>query len=245
MPIGLRGVGKTVLLNRFAEMAADDRFDVAFIEAPEHSNFLSLLTAKLRKLLISYDGFLKAKQLARKALRILKSFSLTLPDGGPSVSIDVEPPRERPILAFLPTTSRTSWLQREKPFVPRERVYSLQSMRSSISSRRNSARSSPAFTARRRRTCRSSLLVPGYPSCPVWLARPSRMRSRLFDFPKIGSLQASDAEKALSIPALELGVKFNNNALVQMVKESQVSGISPGMGIPRLEHSQGNAHHAR
>src|SRR4249919_3752 len=86
MPIGLRGVGKTVLLNRFAEMAADDRFDVAFIEAPEHSNFLSLLTAKLRKLLISYDGFLKAKQLARKALRILKSFSLTLPDGGPSVS---------------------------------------------------------------------------------------------------------------------------------------------------------------
>ena len=35
MPVGLRGVGKTVLLNRFSEIARDEGLDVATIEAPE------------------------------------------------------------------------------------------------------------------------------------------------------------------------------------------------------------------
>ena len=38
MPIGLRGVGKTVLLNRFAEIATGSGFEVGFIEAPESAS---------------------------------------------------------------------------------------------------------------------------------------------------------------------------------------------------------------
>ena len=34
--IGLRGAGKTVLLNRFAEIAEQEGFRVGLIEAPEH-----------------------------------------------------------------------------------------------------------------------------------------------------------------------------------------------------------------
>jgi hypothetical protein len=39
MPIGLRGVGKTVLLNRFAEIAEQEGLAVGFIEAPESGDF--------------------------------------------------------------------------------------------------------------------------------------------------------------------------------------------------------------
>lgn len=43
MPIGLRGVGKTVLLNRFGDIAADVGMTPAFIEAPETGDFRTLL----------------------------------------------------------------------------------------------------------------------------------------------------------------------------------------------------------
>ncbi len=53
MPIGLRGVGKTVLLNRFCEIAETERLQYAYIEAPETKNFRFLLAAHLRKVLLN------------------------------------------------------------------------------------------------------------------------------------------------------------------------------------------------
>lgn len=53
MPIGLRGVGKTVLLNHFTEIAEREGLAVGFIEAPETGDFRSLLVHRLRKLLLS------------------------------------------------------------------------------------------------------------------------------------------------------------------------------------------------
>src|SRR6187551_1891809 len=55
MPIGLRGVGKTVLLDRFVEMSEDQELVSAFIEAPETGGFKRLLAAKLRSILITLD----------------------------------------------------------------------------------------------------------------------------------------------------------------------------------------------
>ena len=55
MPIGLRGVGKTVLLNRFTEIADDEGVAVGFIEAPESGDFRYLLATRLRKILLRLD----------------------------------------------------------------------------------------------------------------------------------------------------------------------------------------------
>jgi long-subunit acyl-CoA synthetase (AMP-forming) len=52
MPTGLRGVGKTVLLNRFSEIAEQEGFPVAFVEAPETGEFVPLLAAPIRKVLL-------------------------------------------------------------------------------------------------------------------------------------------------------------------------------------------------
>jgi molybdopterin-guanine dinucleotide biosynthesis protein len=53
MPIGLRGVGKTVLLTRFTEVAEQAALAVGFIEASEAGNFPQLLASRLRKILIA------------------------------------------------------------------------------------------------------------------------------------------------------------------------------------------------
>lgn len=52
MPIGLRGVGKTVLLNRFQEIAEVEDMRVAFVEAPDTGDFVRLLALRLRAILL-------------------------------------------------------------------------------------------------------------------------------------------------------------------------------------------------
>ena len=89
MPIGLRGVGKTVLLNRFEQMAQDEGLAAAFIEAPETGDFEHLLAARLRSILLEFDRGSVSKAVKR-ALGTLKSFSYNLPDGT-SIALNVDP----------------------------------------------------------------------------------------------------------------------------------------------------------
>lgn len=88
MPIGLRGVGKTVLLNRYRDIASQEGFQVAFIEAPETTDFRALLAVWLRKILLRLDSGGASRAVVR-ALRVLKAFSLQFPDGS-SISLDFE-----------------------------------------------------------------------------------------------------------------------------------------------------------
>lgn len=88
MPIGLRGVGKTVSLNRFAEIAEHEGLKVAFIEAPESAAFRTLLAIRLRRVLLDLDNG-PAKRAITKALGVLRSFTLQIPDGS-SIGIGVD-----------------------------------------------------------------------------------------------------------------------------------------------------------
>ena len=89
MPIGLRGVGKTVLLNRFCEIADDEGLRFSYIEAPETKDFRLLLAAHLRKLLLQLHRSGPTEAIL-KALRVLKAFSIQMQDGS-SMTLDVEP----------------------------------------------------------------------------------------------------------------------------------------------------------
>ena len=84
MLVGLRGVGKTVLLNRFAEIAEAEGVKVGFIEAPENGDFRTLLAVRLRRILLEWNG--RVSRAVTTALGVLKSFTLKLP-GGASIAI--------------------------------------------------------------------------------------------------------------------------------------------------------------
>lgn len=88
MPVGLRGVGKTVLLNRFADIASAEGAEVAFVEAPETGDFRILLAVRLRKVLLAFDRG-PARAAVLRALRTLKAFTVQLPDGS-SLGLDVD-----------------------------------------------------------------------------------------------------------------------------------------------------------
>ena len=72
--VGLRGVGKTVLLDRFARDAEGAGLHTMRVEAPEGRSLPGILAPELRKALIRLSTVEKARDLARRALRGLAGF---------------------------------------------------------------------------------------------------------------------------------------------------------------------------
>ena len=92
MLLGLRGVGKTVLLNRIEEMASDEGHLTSFIEAPEGKPLGELLVPRLRQVLQKLSLAEQAKAKAHLALRALRSFAsaFKFTHGETTISVDPE-----------------------------------------------------------------------------------------------------------------------------------------------------------
>lgn len=71
---GLRGVGKTVLLNEVERMALTDGYRTVLVEAHEGKPLAVLLVPHLRRLLFEVDRLAGAGNKARRGLAVLKSF---------------------------------------------------------------------------------------------------------------------------------------------------------------------------
>ena len=75
MLLGLRGVGKTVLLNKIEEIAAERGHKTSFIEAPEGRRLVDLLYPKIHQVLRQLSLIQSAKDAASSALGALRSFA--------------------------------------------------------------------------------------------------------------------------------------------------------------------------
>jgi hypothetical protein len=78
---GLRGVGKTVLLDEFSRVAGTRGFIHEHLQASADDRFPLRLAVALRKALLKLGGKKKVKGVNRRALGVLKSFSATFPEG--------------------------------------------------------------------------------------------------------------------------------------------------------------------
>jgi hypothetical protein len=215
MPIGLRGVGKTVLLNRFQEIARDQGLRIAFIEASESGNFKRLLVTRLRSVLLELDQGAVSRAVKR-ALGILKSFTYTLPDGT-SVSLDVDAvagSADSGVLSedmsdLLTALGEAAHDRNSGVLIAIDEVQYLD------------ATELAAIISAIHRTVQLSLPVvlvgAGLPQLPGLAGTAKSYAERLFDFPRIGSLEADDARTVLSQPAAEQEVTFTDEALDELV----------------------------
>jgi AAA+ ATPase superfamily predicted ATPase len=91
--VGLRGVGKTVLLREIRRRALDKGYAVEMIEAQEEQTITELLAPALRRLLIELDSPKRAIAAVKRAMRVLRSFlgNVKVAAGGIEVSLSVEP----------------------------------------------------------------------------------------------------------------------------------------------------------
>ncbi len=89
---GLRGVGKTVLLNRIEEIAEEQGILFEHIEIKEKEGFVSQITASSMKFLREISMQEKAKNVAKRAVELIKTFHITFSpkDGNITASLQSE-----------------------------------------------------------------------------------------------------------------------------------------------------------
>jgi hypothetical protein len=219
LAVGLRGVGKTVLLNRFAQIADAEGIEVAFIEAPETGDFRTLLAVRLRKVLLVFDRG-PVRRAALRALRVLKTFTMQLPDGV-AVSLDVDAlagQADSGILSedltdLLVAVGEAAVEQGSGVLIALDEVQYL------------TAEELAALITALHRVTQLDLPVvvvgAGLPQLPGLAGEAKSYAERLFDFPEIGSLDDADAADALTVPAHDLGVQIDDDAVAFVVTEAR------------------------
>jgi AAA ATPase domain len=219
MPIGLRGVGKTVLLNRFLEIAQERQMRHGFIEAPETGDFRRLLALRLRSILLDLDRG-KTSQAVTRALGILKAFSYTLPDGS-SISIDVDAYRGKADSGVIAEDVTDLFVAIGEAAMERETgmmlaVDEVQYL---------DGDELGALITAIHRTSQLDLPVvlvgAGLPQLPGLAGDAKSYAERLFEFPLIGSLGKQDARDVLRLPVEANRAVFEDDALILAVEEAQ------------------------
>ena len=91
--MGLRGTGKTVLLNRIERLAEDYGHLTSFLEAPEDTSLADLIYPKIHQALRKLSMIESAKTHAHSAMRALRGFAsaFKISVGDVSLSVDPEP----------------------------------------------------------------------------------------------------------------------------------------------------------
>lgn len=93
MLLGLRGTGKTVLLNTISNSAEEFGYLASFIEAPEDRPLTELLYPRMQQVLRKLSLIESAKEKAHLAMRALRGFAsaFKVEMGDFAVSVDPEP----------------------------------------------------------------------------------------------------------------------------------------------------------
>lgn len=93
MLLGLRGTGKTVLLNEIQKIGTDENLLTSKIESPENVSLAHLLVPEIRKVMRSLSVVEQAKDLAERGLRGLIGFAsnFRVDVGGVGIAVEPEP----------------------------------------------------------------------------------------------------------------------------------------------------------
>lgn len=217
--IGLRGVGKTVLLDRMRDNAEAAGLHTLRIEAPEGRSLPAILAPQLRQALLRLSRTEQARDLGRRALRALAGFvkGLKLKYQDIEVGIDFDPEPgladngdlEHDLQALLEAAGRTAQAAGtalvlfidELQYVEEEQLASL------ITALHRCAQQQVPVM----------LVGAGLPQLPGRMGRAKSYAERLFDFPFVGPLDANSAGEALEVPAEDLGVAYEPAATAHIL----------------------------
>ncbi len=213
LPTGLRGVGKTVLLNRAVDIAKAREYHVAQLEATESGEFIGLLAAELRSVLFAMSRRDRIGGAMQAALQALKSFTLTLNLNEQSLKLGVDPAIGTADSGILSTDLTELFIK-----VGEAAAESGSAVLIAIDELQYLTKEQlEALIMAVHRT--TQLLLPlvvvgtGLPQLPALAGNAKSYAERLFDFPRIGALNRDDAFTAIRRPALAEHVDFDDAAL--------------------------------
>ena len=220
--VGLRGVGKTVLLDRMREDAEASGIHTLRLEAPESRSLPAILAPQLRQALLRLSRNDKAKDMAQRALRGLAGFAkaLKVKYSDIEVGFDFEPEPgladngdlEHDLQALLEAAGAAAqeagtalvMFVDELQYVKEDELAAL-------------------ITALHRAAQRRLPVVlvgAGLPQLRGRMGRAKSYAERLFDFPEVGPLDPAAARTAIAKPAKAEGVEVSEAALECIVQKT-------------------------
>ena len=222
--VGLRGVGKTVCLNRLWQSAESHGTKALLIEATENRSLTSSLLPELRRTLISLDLAASAGEKVKRSLRVFRSFvaGLKLRHGDFEFEIGgVEPERGAADSGDL--ESDLGQLLTSVAEAAQERSTALILCIDELQNLSEQEFSALIMAAHRanQRGLPFLLIGAGLPQIVALAGKSKSYAERLFRYPEIGPLSEEDARSALQKPVEEAGVTFSEDALAAILKHTE------------------------
>jgi hypothetical protein len=219
---GLRGVGKTVLLNEIERLAKQSRYQTIFIEAHEDKGLARLIVPHLRGLLFDLDRSSGPSDKVKRSLAVLHSFiegiklksDLVLYDDieaeqGTADSGDLEV--DLPNLFIAIGEAADDLKTGVAIFIDEIQYFNQKELGSLIMAMHKVQQLQLPLV----------LIGAGLPTLPGLAGDSKTYAERLFSFPMVGALSAKDSEKALNDPAKAAGVNFSEEALQEIYRLTQ------------------------
>ncbi|BBN90175.1 ATP-binding protein [Azospira sp. I09] len=217
---GLRGVGKTVLLNEIERLARADGYRTILVEAHESKSLVSLLAPPLRSLFFDLNRIAGAGDKVRRGLAVLKSFvgAVRVKVGDVDLGLDIAPE---------PGSADSGDLELDLPnlFVAvgeaaEERGTAVAILIDEVQYFSTAELSAlvMAMHKMQQRQLPVVLVGAGLPILPGLVGESKSYAERLFNFPDVGALPEADAIRALQEPVEAAGERFADDALMEIVR---------------------------
>lgn len=221
--VGLRGVGKTVLLVRIEARARERGFYAALVESPEEKPLPALLIPPLRQILLSLDRKSSLSEQARKGLRTLKSFanSVRVKYGDVEVGLDIDPEIGSADSGDLERDLADLFISIGEAAKSRGAVVTLLIDELQYLSESDLSALIMAMHRCSQRQLPVVLMGAGLPQLVGNMGRSKSYAERLFDFPRIGPLAKNDAETAIIEPIAKESEAIQKAAVEAIIKRSQ------------------------
>jgi hypothetical protein len=220
MLLGLRGVGKTVLLNLITEIADGEGYLTVFLEAPENQRLVEMLVPRLRVVLFKLSGIDRARDIANRALRALRNFASVFKVSLGGAEISMAPAQDEAasgslefdLPELLLRVAEAAEAAQQSVFIAIDEVQYLQLEDLSaliVSIHRVGQRGLPLV-----------VFGAGLPQLAALAGEAKSYAERLFDYPAVGPLDDHAATSAIRDPIRREGVEIEEAALDEIVMQT-------------------------
>jgi hypothetical protein len=217
---GLRGVGKTVLLNEIERMARLEDYQAVSFEARENAPMGPLIAAHLRPLLFELDRMAGAGDKAKRGLRVLRSFlgGLKITYQDITIGLDIDPEEGTADSGVLEVDLPNLFVAVAEAAAERKAAVAVLIDEVQYFSQKELGALIMAMHKVQQRQLPLVLVGAGLPILPGLAGNSKSYAERLFSFPDVGALSESETCKALQDPAVAEKVQFDPAALKEIFR---------------------------
>lgn len=218
---GLRGVGKTVLLNKLEEVAIQAGWATSFSEVRRGADFRAVIA----RTIYSTIRQLEAHRSARRALARLRSafasFSATVTsDGDVRLGVEMAAPGGTAGSGHLETDLVEMFLELGRAAADTETGVAVLLDELQLAGAEDLEALVAAIHRSNQKALPITVVAAGLPTLPGALAEAKTYAERLFSCPHLGALDDGDARDALVLPARAQGVDYTEAALNLMLEKA-------------------------